>query len=454
MEKPFSSDYDVKIESSILTGYPTFDEMPLFKNETENELNLLKGIICYGFVKPSPIQSYGIVPIYEGHDLIAQAQSGTGKTGTYIIGSLSSINPDLVDERNRSVVQVVIIAPSHELAIQINNVYNEIGNLMKIKTELCIGQRISTKTNMQNIMEGRHVLICTPGRLYDLITRNVIDPGKVKMIILDEADKLLSGEFRTQVESIIDYLDDGYFSGKSRYRSNRLQLCIFSATLPMETLNICVRIMKDPVRILVPTEELTLEGIKQYKINLTQWINPRNLSERNYDDYIFNIKAKLICDINRTKVFPQGIIYVNSINNAEKLFNYLVDNDFSVALIHRKKSSEERAQVIESFRKGESRILLSTDLLARGLDVQSVMIVINFDIPNVTNNKSKTTGGELACSDYLHRIGRSGRHGKKGIAINFIATEEDNHRIEIIEKYYSINLEEVGEDLTTMWGGT
>ncbi len=452
MEKPFANENDVKIENSVLTAWTTFDDMPLFKNETEDELNLLKGIIHYGFLKPSPIQSYGIVPLFEGHDLIAQAQSGTGKTGTYVIGSLASINLKLTDERGRSVVQVIVIAPSHELAIQINTVYNEIGSLMGIKTELCIGQRVSSKTNMQNIMEGKHILIGTPGRIFDLITRNVIDVGKVKMIILDEADKLLSGEFKMQVESIIDCLDDGFFSGRSRSRKQRLQMCIFSATLPPETISKCIRIMENPIRILVPVEELTLEGIRQYKINLTEWINNSHTNNRNYDDYIFNIKARLICDINKTKVIPQGIIYVNSISNAEKLYNYLQENDFSVTLIHRKKSSEERAQVMESFRRGESRILISTDLLARGLDVQSVMIVINFDIPNVTNNKSNAVGGELACSDYLHRIGRSGRHGKKGVAINFIATEEDIKRINIIEKYYAIKLEEMGDDLSMIWG--
>ena len=208
--------------------------------------------------------------------------------------------------------------------------------------------------------------------------------------------------------------------------------------------------MNDPIKILIPIEELTLEGIKQYKISLTDYINNRG-TERMYEESLFNIKAKLICDINQSKVIPQGIIYVNSINIAEKLYNHLSNNGFSVSLIHRKKSSEERAEIMKNFKCGESRLLISTDLLARGVDIQQVMIVINFDIPNVTNNKSQACGGQSACSDYLHRIGRSGRYGRKGVAINFIASEEEAKRLEIIEKYYSIKIEEIGDDLTNIF---
>ena len=158
MDTQFNPDYEVQ-NNNNLKKYDSFDLMPIFKDETEDQLNLLKGILSYGFNKPSPIQSYAIIPITEGNDMIAQAQSGTGKTATYVISSLNSIDFNLKDKKGRPVVQAIVIAPSHELAIQIHDVYKNIGQYMDLKIELCIGQRVSSKTNMQNIMEGKHILI-------------------------------------------------------------------------------------------------------------------------------------------------------------------------------------------------------------------------------------------------------------------------------------------------------
>lgn len=416
----------MSIIESTIEAFPSFDEMPIFVTPTS--LKLLQGIMSYGFVNPSPIQQKAIVPLANGRDIIAQAHSGTGKTGTFTIGVLSRI--DFSVERP----QAIIMAHTRELAEQTTAVVRSIGEKLKVKVVTCVGKTSSVNENMIAISSGCHVIVGTPGRIDDLLKRRAFRFADIKVAILDEADKLLSYNFVKQVGHILEVLD----TAKDR---TPLQIGIFSATLPPDIVSLSRDITRDPVVILVPQEDLSLEGIKQFKVEA--------LDARNS----FNYKADLIIRINEVKTIPQSIIYVNNIKSADQLQYYLNKHGgMETVVIHSGVSDTERHDTIRDFRIGRSRILISTDLLARGFDSQHVMLVINFDMPRVYR---RVDDGEVCnlvvdqdkISEYLHRIGRSGRYGRKGVAINFITNPTEKTCLETIEKYYNVYSEDLPRDL-------
>ena len=362
--------------------------------------NLLRGIYSYGFEQPSSIQKKAIYPFINGRngkkvDIIAQAQSGTGKTGTFVVGSLQ-----ILDEK-RSEPQILILAPTHELARQIKNVVDQLSNYMKIKSLLLVGG-ISIDDNKKELNENNpQIIVGTPGRVQDMMRRGILQTKHFKLLVLDEADEMLSSGFKEQMGKILQFMPES------------IQIGLFSATLSDELLEITKTFMENPIKILVKNNELTLQGIAQYYINL-------NDDSGKYDT---------LKDIFSSLTISQSIIYCNSTRRVDDLEEAMLEDNFPVKKIHGKMTSEERKRTNAEFKSGSCRVLITSDLFARGIDVQQVSMVINFDIP-----KSEYT--------YLHRIGRSGRWGRKGIAINF-QTKYDVHKLKHFEEFYNTHIEEM-----------
>ena len=379
----------------------TNDEKNIMNYSFEDlDLNdeLLRGIYSYGFEKPSKIQYKSIPLIKSGKDLIAQSQSGTGKTGAFSIGILNNIDTKLKK------TQYIVLTPTHELAKQIYSVIENLGARMDITMCKVIG-----KTNIsESIMELKRdpqIIVATPGRLVDMISKRHIFTDNIKTLVLDEADEMLSGGFMEILYEIIKCMP------------KKCQICLFSATMPKEILDLTENFMNNPERLLVNRDELTLEGIKQFYINLKQ----------------YNWKFDVLYDIYDTINITQSIIYVNSKNILNNLYDRLSRDEYPVSYIHGDMQTVEREKNLNDFKNGITRIMLSTDLLSRGIDIQQLSLVINFDLP-----RNKET--------YIHRIGRSGRYGRKGTAINFI-TDEDTAHMKEIEDFYNTKIEEMPQNL-------
>ena len=360
---------------------------------------LLRGIYAYGFDTPSPIQCNSIQPIVSGKDVIAQAQSGTGKTGAFVVSSLQYIDNSVND------TQVLIMAPTRELAIQINTVIKALSSFMtNVNTLLLIGGT-QMELDMKELEKKPQILVGTTGRIYDLLRRKKINAKTIKLMILDEADEMLSTGFKEQIYNIFQYL------------SNDVQLCLFSATLPSEVKSLTEKFMREPTKILIKTESITLEGIKQYYIAI----------ENDNDKY------ETLKDLFSTLVCSQCIIYCNSIKRVSDLTEVLLKDNFPVSCIHSGMDKDERNKSYDDFIKGNTRVLISSNLTARGIDVQQVSKVINFDLPKDVHT-------------YIHRIGRSGRWGRKGMGINFI-TRRDIKKMREIEQYYETEINEFPSNL-------
>ena len=365
-------------------------------DELELDSNILRGIYSHGFENPSPIQSKGILPIMKGKDMIAQSQSGTGKTATFVIGALSRLN------FKDKTTQAIILAPTRELAIQINEVVVSIGmGIQELKSQVLVGGTSVEQSIRQLRSDCPHLVVGTVGRLGDMIKRRALSVRNVKLLIIDEADEMMSYGFRSDVCDII-----------SRLPEDR-QLVVFSATMSIEVMDNLGEMMKDPIKISVKKEALTLEGISQYYIALD-----------NDQHKYFTLK-----DLYSSISVSHCIIYCNSVNRVRDLTNSMVNDGFPVCCIHSDMDKGMRQEAITSFRKGINRVLISSDITARGIDIQQVSLVINFDITNSVHT-------------YLHRIGRSGRWGRKGIGINFI-TRRDVDKLRRIEQHYSTQINEL-----------
>jgi translation initiation factor 4A len=374
-------------------------------DELDIPIPLLRGIFAYGFESVSPIQKKAIKPIIMGKDLIAQAQSGTGKTATFTIGALSSIQLD------QNTTQVLILSPTRELTKQTANVINGIGCMMpNLRVQTLIGGT-SINDDLSLIKDSPpHIIAGCPGRVYDVIRRNQNNICKtIQTIIMDEADEMLSSGFKEQVYNIFQYL------------KKDIQICLFSATLPDYIQVIINKIMKDPVRVEVKSEQLTLEGISQYYIAIEN--DPQ--------------KYAALKDLYSYISVSQCIIYANSLKRVSDLYDAMVDDGFPVCCIHGSMEKEQRDNAFKDFKNGKYRVLISSNVTARGIDIQQVSIVINFDLPKDIHT-------------YLHRIGRSGRWGRKGVGINFI-TRRDVTKIREIEQHYATEIQELPGNVDTLF---
>lgn len=368
----------------------SFDEMNLKED-------LLRGIYSYGFEKPSVIQQRGILPILTQQDTIIQAQSGTGKTGTFTISALQLLDPKLSHN------QILILAPTRELAQQIFRVAKGLSEHLKPTIRECIGGT-DVRQDAQILRAGVQFVIGTPGRVADMLNQGALNVSQCKLFVLDEADEMLSSGFKEQILIIFKHLP------------NDIQVVLCSATMPPEILDLSQKFMRNPKRILVKKEELTLDGIKQYFVNVQ------------HEQY----KATVLFDLYQRLTITQAIIFCNTRRRADELTDRMTKQDFSVSCMHGEMTATERERVLRDFRTGNTRVLISTDLLARGIDVQQVNLVINYDIPSREN--------------YIHRIGRSGRLGKKGTAINLV-TDRDASQIQDIEEHYRTEINELPENV-------
>ncbi|CAO2646298.1 Eukaryotic initiation factor 4A-III [Lemmus lemmus] len=303
---------------------PTFDTMGLRED-------LLRGIYAYGFEKPSAIQQRAIKQIIKGRDVIAQSQSGTGKTATFSISVLQCLDIQVRE------TQALILAPTRELAVQIQKGLLALGDYMNVQCHACIGGT-NVGEDIRKLDYGQHVVAGTPGRVFDMIRRRSLRTRAIKMLVLDEADEMLNKGFKEQIYDVYRYLPPA------------TQVVLISATLPHEI--------------------------------LVDWLTEK-----------------------------------------------MREANFTVSSMHGDMPQKERESIMKEFRSGASRVLISTDVWARGLDVPQVSLIINYDLPN---------NREL----YIHRIGRSGRYGRKGVAINFVKND-DIRILRDIEQYYSTQIDEM-----------
>ena len=375
--------------------YETFDEMGL------ND-DLIRGIYAYGFEQPSKIQKVAIVPMSKHNDILAQSQSGTGKTGAFTIGSLSVVDTSI------KAPQVLVICPTRELSQQTERVARALGNYMGLKVLSATGGN-QLRSDIVSLKSGAQFVVGTPGRIYDLIRRGDLSVEHIRYIILDEADQMLEDLFAEQIKCIID----------NKFPST-CHLALFSATMPANVLEIAEKYLNNPVRILLPPDEVTLEGIKQYYVKLER------------DEW----RLPVLLDLYQHIAVNQALIYVNKRQKAEWLAKQLSSQGFTLEYIHGEMEVAERKKRMDDFRSGTVRVLISTDLLARGIDVQQVSLVINFELPIQREN-------------YVHRIGRSGRYGRKGTAINLVS-EDEMKMLEDIEQHYSTTISELSEDLSAL----
>ena len=373
------------------------DKCENFDDLNINE-NVLRGVYSYGFEKPSAIQIKAIPIVIGGKDVIAQAQSGTGKTGAFAISSLCRIDLSLKQ------TQVIILSPTHELAEQIFAVIKDISSYSDISILKVVG-KTSVNQCIRDLSANPQMIVGTPGRVLDMIQKNYLYTNSLKMLVLDEADEILSHCFKDNIYDIV------------RQIPTETQICLFSATLPPEVLELTDKFMKDPVKILVDKEQLTLEGIQQFYVNVK------------HSDWKYDVIADLYDIIN----VGQCIVYINNKSKIVEINDRLLRDNFPASYITGDKTSEERNKIMEDFRGGKIRILLATDLLARGIDIQQLSLVINYDLP-----REKET--------YIHRIGRSGRYGRKGVAINFI-TERDIDELKFIESFYDTKINEMPDNI-------
>jgi len=372
---------DVLTPSDDVKLYEEFDQMNLPEN-------LLRGVYAYGFEKPSAIQQKGIVPIAEGRDVLAQAQSGTGKTGTFVIGSLAR-----VDEAIKK-PQVLVLVHVRELAQQIEKVAKALGNFMNLQVLCAVGGN-PLRDDIRQLEGGAQFIVGTPGRVFDLVNRNVLDRSDIRVLIMDEADQMLEDLFYKQVMCI---LEKGF--------PEKTRVALFSATMPEQVVEVANKILNHPVRVLIKPAAVRLEGIQQFFVPLDR------------EDH----KFECICDLYKNLNISQAVIFCNKRQKAEMLAERMTAQGYPVTCLHGELEKPERTRRMKQFIEGSTRVMVATDIIARGIDVQQISLVINYELP--TNREN-----------YVHRIGRAGRFGRKGTTINMLLPEEEGMMKDISEHY-------------------
>ncbi len=386
---------NIKTNDGVLTNenirlYNRFEDMGL-------EGGLLRSIYSNGFERPSDIQKKAIVPIISGRNLISQAQSGTGKTGAFLIGSLQRIDREIKSP------QVIVVTPTRELAKQIRGVAVNLTRYYPVDYTLLIGGEGSTNQPINS-----QLLIGTPGRIMDVITNGLASMTESKIIIMDEADKMLSIGFRKQIATILSFMNP------------TIQILLFSATMSDEVVEMASKFVRDPVRILVDKSKISLEGIKQFYVYFQRE----------------QMKMEALVDIYSSLPIGQSIIFTNYIEKTILIYERMKTAGYPVYYIHSDMTQQERNEIMEDFVSGKIRVLITTDILARGIDVQQVSLVVNFDVSREVDT-------------YLHRVGRSGRWARKGIAINFVVYKDMKY-LRDVERYYNISIPTLPANLQTL----
>lgn len=361
-------------------------EKSLRFEEFEIDERILRAVEDMGFEEASPIQAQAIPELLKGKDVVGQAQTGTGKTAAYSIPLLMSIEPELKKP------QAVVLCPTRELAIQ---VADEIRKLAKYMSDIKVlpvygGQEIVKQ--IKSLKNGVQIIVGTPGRVMDHMRRKTVKFDEVKMVVLDEADEMLDMGFREDMETILAGTPDDR------------QTVMFSATMPKPILDIAGRFQKDPYVIKVVRKELTVENIEQFYYE----VRPKN-------------KPELLCrliDIYNPKL---SVVFCNTKRQVDELISELKGRGYFADGIHGDMKQQQRDRVMSDFRSGKTEILIATDVAARGIDVDDVDVVFNYDLPQDEEY-------------YVHRIGRTGRAGREGIALSFVSGKEA-YKLKEIERY-------------------
>ncbi|KAI9891597.1 MAG: DExD/H-box ATP-dependent RNA helicase dhh1 [Vezdaea aestivalis] len=377
-DKPVDSDWKEKLKLPSKDQRTQTEDVTATKGldfeDFQLKRELLMGIFEAGFEKPSPIQEETIPVALASRDILARAKNGTGKTGAFVIPTLDKINTKI------SKIQAMILVPTRELALQTSQVCKTLGKHLDLNIMVSTGGT-SLKDDILRLQEPIHILVGTPGRILDLAGKDIAKLNDCSTFIMDEADKLLSVEFTIVIEQLIAFLP------KDR------QMMLFSATFPMIVKSFKDKFMTTPHEINL-MDELTLRGITQYYAFV---------EEKQKVHCLNTLFSKLLIN--------QSIIFCNSTNRVELLAKKITELGYSCYYSHARMMQQNRNRVFHDFRNGVCRNLVCSDLLTRGIDIQAVNVVINFDFP-----KNAET--------YLHRIGRSGRFGHLGLAINLINWED------------------------------
>lgn len=366
--------------------------------------NLLKGVYLYGFTKPSKIQITGIQSITTGKDCILQSQSGTGKTATYVLGILNRIlkSFDLDEDKCTG----LILTPTHELSEQVYDVAIALAKFTNINVVKCIGG--TSMHDMKDSLKTANLIIGTIGRVSHMITDRKINIHNIKFIILDEADVMLEEGLTDKLKLICDKIPQGS------------QCIMVSATMSSNVMTVSRNLMHEPIKILLKNSEVAVDLISQFYINVETE----------------DLKFDTLIDLYSLMSTSQAIIFSNTIKKVDWLKENLEKNNFEITYIHGKMTAKERDDIVKEFREGKTRILLTTDLLARGIDIPQVNLVINYDLP-----PNKET--------YIHRIGRCGRFDKKGVAITMVKMEDqsDVKTFNKMKYFYRIKIDELPDNI-------
>lgn len=363
-----------------------FEDLPL-------TLEIKKGIQKLGFTEPFPIQAQAIIPLLEGKDVIGQAQTGTGKTAAFGIPMVERV------ESNNKKIQGLVLAPTRELAIQVAHRIKGFSRYKKLSILPIYGGE-SIGKQIQDLEKGVHIVVGTPGRIIDHLKRGTMNLSSTSIVVLDEADRMLDMGFIDDINYIL-----------SKVPKDR-QISLFSATIDKSVMDICQRYMKKPEKILVSKDEIALEQLNQYYTVM----NPRN-------------KLEYLLKMMRTRNIQKAIIFCNTRRSVDWLSYKLRANGYSAESMHAGFTQAKRKRVTDAFRKGKFDLLIATDVAARGLDIQGITHIINYDVP-------------IEAPVYFHRIGRTARNGGEGTAITLVGYGEipDLNKIKNLTK---TNIEEL-----------
>ncbi len=349
------------------------------------KLNLIKPLLTAltseGYTIPTPIQVQAIPVILERKDMIGCAQTGTGKTAAFAIPILQLLSAEKHSRHQRRIIKSLILTPTRELAVQIGESFDAYGRHTGLKKAVVFGG-VSQRAQTMKLREGVDILIATPGRLLDLINQKFISLDTIKIFVLDEADRMLDMGFISDVKKIIEKLPE------------KRQSLLFSATMPTEIIKLANTILTHPVMIEVSPEQKTVESVKQgvYFVQKSD-------------------KKKLLLHILKSEKIPSAIVFTRTKRGADVITRLLNDAKIQTDSIHGNKSQQARQRALSNFKSNKTRVLVATDIAARGIDIDRLSHVFNYDIPEYAEA-------------YVHRIGRTARAGLEGTALSFCDPEE------------------------------